>query len=78
MPWRANRVHGSPQLRTSPLAGGSLIHIDFHVDDLEVASTRAERAGATRFVTQPNASHCLVFADPAGHPFCLTLIDEVG
>lgn len=56
----------------------SLIHIDFHVDDLEVASTRAESAGATRFATQPNASHCLVFADPAGHPFCLSLLEEVG
>ncbi len=55
----------------------SLIHIDFHVDDLAMASARAEEAGATRFVTQPNADHCLVFADPAGHPFCLTLIDEV-
>ncbi|WP_170955446.1 VOC family protein [Ornithinimicrobium cerasi] len=56
----------------------SLIHIDFHVDDLDAASARAERAGATRFLTQPNASHCLDFADPVGHPFCLTTIDEVG
>ena len=22
--------------------------------------------------------HCLVFADPVGHPFCLSLIDDVG
>lgn len=21
---------------------------------------------------QPNADHCLVYADPAGHPFCLS------
>ncbi len=56
----------------------SLIHIDFHVDDLESAGTRVERAGATRFDTQPNVAHCLVFADPVGHPFCLSLIDEVG
>ncbi len=35
-------------------------------------------AGATRFTFQPNAEHCLVFADPAGHPFCLTTVDELG
>ncbi len=56
----------------------SLIHLDFHVDDLEAAGARAELAGATRFATQPNAAHCIVYADPAGHPFCLSLIDAVG
>jgi hypothetical protein len=34
-------------------------------------------AGATRYDTQPNAEHCLVFADPAGHPFCLTTWDDI-
>lgn len=56
----------------------ALVHIDFHVDDLEAAAARVERAGAERFDHQPNAGHCLVFSDPAGHPFCLSLIDEVG
>jgi hypothetical protein len=36
------------------------------------------QAGAVRFEFQPNAAHCLVFADPAGHPFCLTTLDELG
>ena len=27
---------------------------------------------------QPDAEHCLVFADPAGHPLCLTTVDELG
>ena len=55
----------------------ALVHIDFFVDDLEAAADRVVAAGARRFEHQPNAAHCLVFADPAGHPFCLTLIDEV-
>lgn len=56
----------------------SLVHIDFFVDDLEGAGVRAVRSGAHRFAHQPNAAHCLVFADPAGHPFCLSMMDEVG
>ncbi len=56
----------------------ALVHIDFFVDDLDEAGARVVRAGARRFDDQPNAAHCLVFADPAGHPFCLSLIDEVG
>ncbi|QCB92245.1 VOC family protein [Cellulomonas shaoxiangyii] len=56
----------------------ALVHIDFFVDDLDEAGARAVRAGARRFDHQPNPAHCLVLADPAGHPFCLSLIDEVG
>lgn len=55
-----------------------LIHLDFLVDDLETAATRVLAAGATRYDQQPNAEHCLVFADPVGHPFCLTTLDEIG
>ena len=35
-------------------------------------------AGATRYQLQPNADHCLVFADTAGHPFRLTTVEELG
>ena len=56
----------------------SLVHIDFHVDDLDDAAAHAESVGGSRFEYQPNAAHCLVFADPVGHPFCLSLIDDVG
>jgi hypothetical protein len=28
-------------------------------------------AGATKYDVQPN-EHCLDYADPAGHPFCLS------
>ncbi|CAN5737982.1 VOC family protein [soil metagenome] len=56
----------------------SLVHVDFHVDDLEDAAARAESCGAHRYEHQPNAAHCLVLSDPVGHPFCLSLIDNVG
>ena len=50
-------------------------HLDFYVDDLEAAASQVLAAGATRYSHQPNADHCLVFADPAGHPFCLSTWD---
>lgn len=54
------------------------MHLDFFVDDLMAAGHRVVAAGATRFDFQPNADHCIVYADPAGHPFCLTTWDDVG
>ncbi|MGI8416147.1 MAG: VOC family protein [Nakamurella sp.] len=56
----------------------SLIHLDFLVDDLVATEARVLANGATRFEVQPNSDHCLVFADPASHPFCLTTLDELG
>lgn len=55
-----------------------LVHLDFLVADLQEAATRVLAAGARRLDEQPNEEHCLVFADPAGHPFCLTTLDEIG
>ncbi|WP_417215637.1 VOC family protein [Arthrobacter sp.] len=54
------------------------VHFDFLVDDLAATEERAISAGATRLDFQPNAAHCLVFADPIGHIFCLTTVDELG
>jgi hypothetical protein len=51
--------------------------LDFYVDDLDVAEGRVLAAGATKYDFQPNDDHCYVFADPAGHPFCLTTWDDV-
>ncbi len=48
------------------------LHLDFHVDDLEATGARVLAAGARRFDAQPNADHCTVYADPVGHPFCLS------
>jgi len=45
-------------------------HLDIKVDDLDAGEARAVELGASRL----DASHSgfRVFADPAGHPFCLT------
>ncbi|TCO48508.1 hypothetical protein EV646_104330 [Kribbella antiqua] len=51
------------------------MHLDFFVDDLAATQARVIAAGATRYDHQPNVDHCLVFADPAGHPFCLSTWD---
>ena len=47
------------------------MHLDFDVDNLDATEARALAAGATKYDFQPN-DHCRVFADPAGHPFCLS------
>ncbi|GGL02666.1 glyoxalase [Mangrovihabitans endophyticus] len=48
------------------------VHLDIQVDDLDVAGTHAEKAGATLAEFQPQA-HVRVYLDPVGHPFCLFL-----
>jgi catechol-2,3-dioxygenase len=48
------------------------MHLDFYVDDLEATGARVLAAGATRYEFQPNSDHCFVYADPAGHAFCLS------
>jgi len=56
---------------TSPMQ----MHLDLYVDDLASAEARVLAAGATKYEYQPNPDHCLVYADPAGHPFCLSTWD---
>jgi catechol 2,3-dioxygenase-like lactoylglutathione lyase family enzyme len=58
---------------TSPIQ----MHLDFYVDDLAATEARVLAAGATRYEVQPNPDHCTVFADPAGHPFCLSTWEDV-
>jgi catechol-2,3-dioxygenase len=48
------------------------MHLDFYVDDRAVTEARVLAAGATKYEFQPNDDHCTVFADPAGHAFCLS------
>ena len=50
------------------------MHLDFDVDDLDATEQKVLAAGATKFDVQPN-DHCRVYADPAGHPFCLSTED---
>lgn len=45
------------------------LHLDIGVDDGDAAAERALRLGATRLPDMGGS--CPVFADPAGHPFCL-------
>jgi catechol-2,3-dioxygenase len=45
-------------------------HLDILVDDLDAGEARALELGATRLPSDEKTFH--VFADPAGHPFCLT------
>ena len=48
------------------------LHLDFEVDDLDAASAVAEEAGARLLgtYTEPH-EQVRIYADPAGHPFCL-------
>jgi catechol 2,3-dioxygenase-like lactoylglutathione lyase family enzyme len=45
-------------------------HLDIAVDDLDAGEARALELGASRL--EGGGSTWRVFADPAGHPFCLT------
>lgn len=47
-------------------------HLDFEVDDLDVAEVALLRLGAAKPKDQPNNEGWRVLTDPAGHPFCLT------
>jgi hypothetical protein len=49
-------------------------HLDFEVDDPDAAEARVLTAGAIKLEFVPN-SHFRVYADPAGHPFCLCTPD---
>jgi len=46
-------------------------HLDINVDDLDAGEARALELGASRL--DGGGEEFRVFADPAGHPFCLTL-----
>jgi catechol 2,3-dioxygenase-like lactoylglutathione lyase family enzyme len=52
-------------------ASSMQIHLHFRVDDLDAAERAVLNLGATKFDQQPAPDRSRVFADPAGHPFCL-------
>jgi Glyoxalase-like domain len=58
-------------------ASSMQMHLDFYVDDAEAAEVRVLAAGATKYDHQPG-DHFRVYADPAGHPFCLCTEDVQG
>jgi hypothetical protein len=47
-------------------------HLDFEVDNLDVAEAALLRNGACKPREQPNSAAWRVLTDPAGHPFCIT------
>lgn len=53
------------------------IHLDFAVDELDAAEARAVELGATRATVQPAPDRWRVLLDPAGHPFCVTVMVPV-
>jgi catechol 2,3-dioxygenase-like lactoylglutathione lyase family enzyme len=46
-------------------------HLDFKVDDVDEAERQILELGAMALPTPPGAQDFRVYADPAGHPFCL-------
>jgi uncharacterized protein YndB with AHSA1/START domain len=52
------------------------MHLDFYITDRAATEKRALELGATKYEHQPNDDHCTVFADPAGHAFCLSTWGE--
>ena len=50
-------------------------HLDVEVDDVDAAQERVLALGATRLPGE--GSDFRVFADPAGHPFCLVWDETV-
>lgn len=46
-------------------------HLDVQVDDLDAGERAVLALGATRLPDPPDVNDFRVFADPAGHPFCL-------
>lgn len=50
------------------------IHLELAVTDLDEAEAAALAVGAVKADAQPNADVARVLFDPAGHPFCLTIL----
>ncbi len=84
--WHTVRVDGQPALVAQGVSGHvppdwpdgapQQVHLDFEVDDIATAHASAVRLGAR--VLRPAEGPRLdapigfqVYADPAGHPFCL-------
>lgn len=51
--------------------GSQQFHLDLTVDDLEAAESGVLALGARPLDTEDRSRAWRVYADPAGHPFCL-------
>jgi catechol 2,3-dioxygenase-like lactoylglutathione lyase family enzyme len=64
--------HVPPVWPPQPGAPRMQLHLDLEVDDLDAACALAEQAGARPLAAHEDEHEVVrVFADPAGHPFCL-------
>ena len=63
------QVSGYQSPRWPDAAYPQQAHLDFVVDDLDTGQARALELGASRL--NAGGERFRVFADPAGHPFCL-------
>lgn len=52
-----------------------MAHIDFKIDNLQEAEEHAIKCGAVKAATQYYDTSTVMF-DPAGHPFCLSTVQE--
>jgi catechol 2,3-dioxygenase-like lactoylglutathione lyase family enzyme len=52
-------------------ASSMQLHLHVRVSDLDQAERAVLALGGTKFDHQPDGVGSRVFADPAGHPFCL-------
>jgi catechol 2,3-dioxygenase-like lactoylglutathione lyase family enzyme len=72
-PWHLSfqRAPGHrPPIWPDPVSSMQM-HLHVRVDDLDAAEKAVVGLGATRLDDQPGPTTHRVFADPAGHPFCL-------
>ena len=70
--FQLERDHVPPVWPPEPGTQQMQVHLDLEVDDLDAASALAEEAGARRLGGHVDEDEEVrVFADPAGHPFCL-------
>jgi catechol 2,3-dioxygenase-like lactoylglutathione lyase family enzyme len=70
--FQLERHHVPPVWPPEPGTQQMQVHLDLRADDLDAASAIAEEAGARRLGGYvDDDEEVRVYADPAGHPFCL-------
>ena len=70
--FQLERDHVPPVWPPQPGTQQMQTHLDLEVDDLDVACALAEEAGARPIGGYDDPREVVrVYADPAGHPFCL-------
>ncbi|MFE0426801.1 VOC family protein [Streptomyces sp. NPDC058953] len=69
---QGERGYEPPVWPEEPGAQQKMLHLDFHVDDLDASAAYALTLGAREAAGRPQDDVRVLF-DPAGHPFCLFL-----